>query len=634
MERRSFRRAPVLIALWCGAVSVAAAPAYKLAFFRELGLNETGGNHSAFVHVWDAAGNPAAGVTIRSVDGSASGTTNARGRTEIPLFLPGPYSFEVVDPGASSDVTPVMVTSRSPEWGHYCWQFGFYYKAEEANAGSFDLEFRGVPNLSSPDANDLDSATTKSVVYHYWDPMRWPGDAKEVGLWGAEQGQTFVVPTDTAQPVDRIVAGNFQCTKGFATKVAFGVQIHEGGPAGPAVGPPAYSRGDSSVTINSDEFWSFLVSWGLNDNPVAPGGVYYARVFAVDQPETPWNDATEGLNVWVSTADNYPHGTYHHEGSPVAGRDLMGFLVGANTGTGTTGTPAFAWTDNWEEVSPSAAANEWSPLNYGAEALKGDWNNLDFGHTVNNDPGAWGDGTRQHSRPNAGTVLALSQAGTVGPGASWAWRRVDGLVPGKVYRLSYWASTSGYDPPPPGAVAALGYTFDLADGFTGGTPPSSVRYPGDGAGAWMPDIPIADRCAAVGQGVPVWVDYQVEFVAEGNSVKLWLYAAQSVLHAQSDPFAWRLFDFYIDDIRLEEVVSEAPAPVFTAMTITDSNAVRLTWTSVGGTTYRVWSTEDLVSGIWTSPPGGETTATGDTTDWSEPLAGAPARRYYRVESVE
>lgn len=618
----------------CMAVSVFAAPAYKLAFFREIGMNETAGNHSAFAHVWDAAGNPMEGVTIRSVDGSTSRITNSRGRAEIPLFLPGPYQFEVVDPGATSDVTPVMINNRAPNFGHYCWQFGFYYKAEEANAGSFDLDLRGTPNIDSPSATDLDSATTKSMVYHYWDPTWWPGDTKELGSWAyVEQGQTFVVPADTTDAVDRIVAGNCQCTKGAATKVAFGVQIHEGGPTGPAIGPPAYSLGDVSITINSDEFWSFLVTWGLNDNPVAPGQTYYARVFAADQPETPENESIQGMNVWVSSTDTYPDGTYHHEGSPVVGQDLMGFLVGAHTGGGGTSTPAFVWTENWEEVTPAPGANEWSPLNYGPKADKGTWNNLNYGHTVNNDPGAWGDGTRQRSTPNAGTVIALSQDGAVGPGASWGWRQVDGLTAGKRYRLSYWASTSGYDPPPPGAVAALGYTFDLEDDFVGGTPPPSVRYPGDGVSVWAPNVDIATRCGQIGRGTPVWVDYETEFVAEGNSVKLWLYTVQTVLHSDSDPFPWRLFDLYVDDIRLEEVTSEPSQPTFTAITRTGPNAVTLTWTSVSGTTYRVWSVTDLPGGIWPPPPGGETTATGDTTDWSDAIGGLSGR-HYQVEVVE
>ncbi len=634
--RRVLMRAASVVAGCALLQGASAEPAYRLAFFREVGDYENHNNHSFYAHVWDAAGNPKEGVLVRSTDGTASGTTNSRGTTEIPLYLPGPYVFEVVDGGAISDRTPSMVVNRSPATGHYSWEAGFFYKASDANVGSFDSTLRGVPNKSGTERWDLDQPTTKSVVYHYWDPYNWNADAVELADWAmVSHGQTFVIPEDTDEPIDRIVACNFQCTRGAFTKVAFGVQIHEGGPTGPAIGPVAYSRGDWSITINSDELKSFVVTWGINDNPVVPGRTYYARVFAADQPETPdVNEAAEGMNVWVCPNDNYAQGTYHHDGDPYPGRDILGYVVGAHTGESGTGTPTFVWTDNFEEVTPDAGANEWSPLNYGSLADKGTWNNLGYGHAVNNDPAAWGAGTRQHSRPNAGMVLGLSEAGAVGPGVSWAWRRVDGLTPGKLYRMSFWVSTSGYSPPPPGILAVVGYSQDVDDGFAGGDPPDSVRYPGDGRGGWSPDLGIAERCAQEGMGTPVWVSYSGDFIAEGNSVKLWMFAKQTVLHPASDPFPWRLFDMYVDDIRIEEIDGvPVPAPVFTSIVRSGTDDVVLRWSSVDGARYRVWFTESLQPVAWMTNALSEVTAAGDWTDWTDAVSGAAAR-YYRVEGLE
>jgi hypothetical protein len=298
---------------------------YALAYWREAGAYENqappaggGGNHSAYVHVWDESGQPLAGKQIYTSWGVLLGATDANGFLEIVLYRPNGYDFQVRDSSHLSDTTPVLSVERAPNWGRYSFEIGFLFKQQTGNPGVFDTNYFGVVNASGSDpCQDLSAPCTRSLAYYSTCPTNYCSDQYQLGTWTASHGQTFVATGN------RVVALKTFLALGFDVHYYWTAQIYEDGPGGAPVGPPRSSR-----LMVDGEYFPILVKWALSDVQVVPGRTYYLRT-----------TVTGGANVWRLNRNNYPGGNYYENDVSVPGAEMMGLVVCAGyTNAGPLGT--------------------------------------------------------------------------------------------------------------------------------------------------------------------------------------------------------------------------------------------------------------------------------------------------------
>jgi hypothetical protein len=313
----------VAVLLSCVHSSVAAGK-YVLAFWREVAAYENQappagefGNHSVFVHVWDESGQALSGRRVVNSQGTLMGVTDTYGYIEIPLSMGSGYDFRVSDGAHLSDTTPAFSTERAPNWGHYSFEIGFLFKTNAAGPGTFDTNYVGILNASGdqPCVN-LSAPHTRSLAYYSTAANDYCSDQYQLGSWADFHGQTFVATGN------RIVALKAFLAVGFGITHYWTVQIHEGGPDGPAIGPPRSTRAHLD-----QEYYQILIHWGLHDVQVVPGRSYFMKITRPD-----------GLNAWRLNRNNYPNGNYYENDIPVPGAELMGLVVCAQyTNTGPTG---------------------------------------------------------------------------------------------------------------------------------------------------------------------------------------------------------------------------------------------------------------------------------------------------------
>ncbi|MBI5386756.1 MAG: carboxypeptidase regulatory-like domain-containing protein [Verrucomicrobia bacterium] len=326
---RSFRSGVGLASILAGILAVPssthAVGNYAVAFWREAGAYENqappageGGNHSAFVHVWDENGQPLAGKQIYTSWGVLLGATDANGYAEIELRRPNGYDFQIRDGAHLTGTTPVLSEERPPSWGRYSFEVGFQFKQNAANPGTFDTSHVGTLNASGSDpCRDLSAPHTRSLAFHSTFGGNYCSDQFLLGNWTASHGQTFVATGN------RVVAVKAMMAAGFGVHYYWTAQVLEGGPGGTPIGPPRSTR-----LFVDGEYYPILVKWGVNDVQVVPGRTYFLQI-----------SHSEGLNAYRVNRDNDPTGHYFEYETPVPGAELMGLVVCANyTNAGPTGT--------------------------------------------------------------------------------------------------------------------------------------------------------------------------------------------------------------------------------------------------------------------------------------------------------
>ncbi len=311
------------------ALVLSSAPAlavgkYCLAFWRETGFYEKGGiggNHVINVHVWDENGNPVFGkhVYTGTLD---MGTTDSNGQIELAIYEPNAYPLKIVDGSNLSDITPGFSSTRAPDWGHYCFECGFVYVSDSANAPAFDLTYDGIFNSSSADyaCNNIQMSAprTRSMAFCSTRPDAgyYCSDGTEAGGSAASVGQTFKATGN------RVVACKFSPTGGATQYVC---RIREGGPSGAYVGSSATSR-----SFGLYDYAKTLVEWGLSAVPVTPGGTYFLEIKRLD-------GASFSLSRVVNNND--PNGCYYEGTTANTLKELRGEVVCATVGPGpSTGT--------------------------------------------------------------------------------------------------------------------------------------------------------------------------------------------------------------------------------------------------------------------------------------------------------
>jgi hypothetical protein len=191
------------------------------------------------------------------------------------------------------------------------------------------------------------------------------------------------------------------------------------------------------------------------------------------------------------------------------------------------------WEDSLAWTSALKPDADWGSNDPGPEAF----------HDVNEDIASGG-------RYSGWWVVRAHQDAGVPQRFAWARRRVRGLVPGDFYRLSFRVATKANDWP--NGYLLFGYDWALDEECTEFSDPPGVVAPGDGSGAWNPDVDIDARCASAGPGD--FVAYVTVFQAQGPEVDLW-----GIARCTEPASAYRWTEMFVDDIRL--VVTENQAGV-------------------------------------------------------------------------
>jgi hypothetical protein len=75
--------------------------------------------------------------------------------------------------------------------------------------------------------------------------------------------------------------------------------------------------------------------------------------------------------------------------------------------------------------------------------------------------------------------------------------------------------------------------------------------------------------------------------------------------------------------------NSTPVAVPSAISKATGGAMRLTWPSVVGKTYRVGYKNDLADPTWTYSPG-DITATSPISTWNDATAASASKRFYRI----
>lgn len=277
---------------------------YTLAYWRQCGHYEA---HQCLVchcHVFNEDGSPRSNVPIAVVGGGVVGYTNQYGYFELPMYKTT-IALTIADGSNEADQTPIMDENINPDIYHRSWECCWMYKADRNNPGIYDQTLLGDPG------NPYTALSTKSMVYWGTSNSDYYSDDYELDIGATTYYQTFTVPAG----VNRITACKFQLSRGYLTKITWTAQICQGTPPGTPIGPPKTTR-----ELNSDDYWQFIISWGVNDNIVVPGGTYCVKI----------TEAHGSFNIYRMKQNNYPNGQMYRETTPLPQYDLMGLVVGMN----------------------------------------------------------------------------------------------------------------------------------------------------------------------------------------------------------------------------------------------------------------------------------------------------------------
>lgn len=348
----------VFLMLGCSSMTAWGAGRYVLAFWRELGAYEnqappagSSGNHSAFIHVWDETGQPMAGKAILNAQGTVVAVTQPSGYEEYALPLGSGYTFRVRDGAHASDISPAFSTQRAPNWGHYSLELGFMFQADGTAPAPYDTNYDGTWNAQGDQpCAALSAPATRSLAYYSTRPADYCSDPYELGQWATFHGQTFTATGD------RVIAVKVFLAAGFGVQNYWTVQVHDGGPGGPPIGPPRTSR------LHLDqEYIQLLITWGVNDVQVVPGRTYFLKITRAG-----------GLNAFRVNRNNYGPGSYYENSAPVPGSELMGLVVCASRApAGPTGRLRGTVRDTAEQPAPGAEVLLPALQRYGVAAADG-----------------------------------------------------------------------------------------------------------------------------------------------------------------------------------------------------------------------------------------------------------------------
>ena len=572
-----------------------AAGKYVLAYWRELGNYENSANHSVFVHVFNEDGSARTSVPIGQVGGGVLSYTDTYGRCEIPLYS-SDFAITVADGSNEAEATPPLNERRAAHWGHYSWECAWMYKADRNNPGQYDQTYCGTPNT------DGQAPCTKSLAYWSTNCLSWDSDDKELDTGANTYYQTFTVPSN----VNRITALKFQLTRGYLTKVTWTAQICQGTPPGTPIGPSKTTR-----ELNSDDYWQILLSWGVNEVPVTPGGTYCVKL----------TESHGSFNIWRVKNNNYSGGQMYRDLTADSAHDLMGLVCGMNyevapllitneSAAPSTGSAVITWTTN---VPATSRVDYGTTSSYGQGAydatmttnhsitlanLHADtWYHFKIKSTATGYPDAeTGDRTfwTNSATPNllvnpgfeTGSLTPWQQTNNIcqiggwctwGPcphggakdavsAASYATKNgylyqiAGGAVPGATYTARAWIQTR----------ETGGYPTDVSARI--GVHPSGGTNPSDASVVWSPEYSSQDA----------WMEIGVSAVAASSNLT---FAFQQI-HDWS--LQWNINAY--DDCSLTGpaigAMNDLKAyPDGTQVVLTGNNYITATWTQMGGAIY-------------------------------------------------
>jgi hypothetical protein len=232
---------------------------------------------------------------------------------------------------------------------------GFLYKDNASNPGMFNLNTHCTYNPHGE--GDGDVPYTQSLVYNSVDCLNRGSDAWELDTWSDHFTQLVTIP----EGVDRIVGVSFAGSIGGNDWLTWTVTVREGNVDGPVV--------FSKTTQHSVHPFRWFLGFGVNDCPVTPGQQYafqYSRV--------------GGMNTY-RMGNVYSGGILYRGSTPLPGNDVIGYVVGMNSGSSAptpTGTlpPTPVRTPTPGPVvlhNPGFDGEDGFPVPSGSQALPGNY---------------------------------------------------------------------------------------------------------------------------------------------------------------------------------------------------------------------------------------------------------------------
>ena len=292
---------------------------FALAFQRMKPYYENGLGDQFWIWVWDENGNGLANIKLYNSYGTLMGETNYDGQAKIPILAGEERKFEILcdnGQGSTSDVTNTVLTRFYPDWGHYGFEAGFVYKSDVNNPGTFDLAMNGTWPQEY-DVNWDEAPYTESLAYHSVDCTDYHSDEKETATWQLPDsyfGQTFVANGD------RVISAKVWGVIGLTYNLSWKCQI--------VTFPGMVPVGPASQTPHEWPF-TWMVYWGVNDNPVTPGQTYMLKVWRDEyDPERP------GMNMYRTIHNVYPDGILYEGATPRPDKDMWGYVVCMTYGGG------------------------------------------------------------------------------------------------------------------------------------------------------------------------------------------------------------------------------------------------------------------------------------------------------------
>lgn len=306
----------VLFALLAVVPAAQGGPRWMLVYRRQIGNNVNGGAQTLETHVFNENGSKASGIGVTNQFNAGInifGTTDANGYNRVTMD-PNNCSYDILlrnSPNPSQN-SPTFF------WEHNAQVYSYITHWMFASNDALITTFPSTPVYHYDLVSGLNTANANCSGWA--EAASANSDSNSLAGFSTYLAQTFVVPAG----INRIVSSQAYVIRGTGDHFHYIASIRQGSPTGTQVGPEVTSQ-----DVVSTQFKEVSVSWGINDVAVTPGSTYALRLRASDG---------QGFNVFATTSNNYPSGSFYHGDSggvftQVPGQDMVAVVVGVGYNT-------------------------------------------------------------------------------------------------------------------------------------------------------------------------------------------------------------------------------------------------------------------------------------------------------------